>query len=550
MEELLTYLLKSSGLTLMFFLAYHFLLRKETFFNTNRWFLLSGLVTSVILPLFFIKKIVFVETQKIVSNAISNTNFKPVLTENTIENTTINWFEISLYLYITIAIILFFKIIYDLFSLMKVFENKEITIDKNFKVIDTKQNIAPFSFFNYIVLNSSLYTQAELESILLHEKIHSSQKHSIDVLITNLFTVIFWFNPILYWYKKAVIQNLEYIADSEAIAQIEDKKSYQMALLKVVSNQNCLPITNHFYQSLIKKRIVMLNKNQSQKRNSWKYAVILPALIGFVMLFQIKVIAQEREIKLEDGSTISSTTREVTEMNWDKNTSDEEFKNDIKSVKKAKIKLDISKVKRNSKGEITSITINIKDELNNNLTETYSDTNGIEPIHFIRDIDQKGKGRIGFVKDNKYSSNQKKQAWAEEVKESDEIIAEAVLIENDENFPIQPTPPIAPTAPEIKVNSIPVPNFPTAPKAPIGSPITNEKEWKKFEKKMEEFEKKMEAIEPEMEAYSKQMFNIDEQMKPFEEEMKKFETKMKLFEEEMKIYEMKIKVYLETQKSK
>ena len=145
MQELLTYLLKSSGLTLMFFLAYHFLLRKETFFTSNRWFLLSGLVTSVILPLFFIKKIVYVEAQKIISKVVSDTNSQIILNENTIENSTINWFEISLYIYIIIAIILFFKIVHNLYSLVKVFENKEIIKDKNFKVIDTKQNIASIS---------------------------------------------------------------------------------------------------------------------------------------------------------------------------------------------------------------------------------------------------------------------------------------------------------------------------------------------------------------------------------------------------------------------
>ena len=108
-----------------------------------------------------------------------------------------------------------------------------------------------------------------------------------------------------------MIQNLEYIADQKASQLIDDKKVYQKALLKVVTHQNCLSITNHFYQSLIKKRIVMLNKNQSHKRNSWKYALILPALVAFILLFQIKVIAQEREIvqKLQEGGVYIKTDK-------------------------------------------------------------------------------------------------------------------------------------------------------------------------------------------------------------------------------------------------
>ena len=61
METIFIYLLKSSALIAIFYLAYNFLVQKETFFNSNRWFLLSGLFTSILLPLFFIKKIVFIE---------------------------------------------------------------------------------------------------------------------------------------------------------------------------------------------------------------------------------------------------------------------------------------------------------------------------------------------------------------------------------------------------------------------------------------------------------------------------------------------------------
>ncbi|HCQ13029.1 MAG TPA: peptidase M56, partial [Flavobacterium sp.] len=271
------------------------------------------------------------------------------------------------------------------------------------------ENLSPFSFFNYIVYNSSLYSESELQSILLHEKIHSAQKHSFDVLVTNLFSIVFWFNPFMYLYKKAVTQNLEYIADSEAIAQIDDKKAYQMALLKVVSHQNCLPITNHFYQSLIKKRIVMLNKNQSNKRNSWKYAVIIPALVAFVILFQVKVIAQEKLITLEDGSQITSTTQNIVEMNWNKNSPDEEFENDAIEAKKSGVDFTFSNIKRNKNNEITHITISYHDEIGNQFTKEFSKKEGIDPIYFRRSIDQNGKGEIGFYFKNKTEESEKKE---------------------------------------------------------------------------------------------------------------------------------------------
>ena len=84
--------------------------------------------------------------------------------------------------------------------------------------MDVSENIAPFSFFSYIVYNSSLYNSTELENILEHEKIHSEQNHTTDVLISRIFCIVFWFNPIVWLYKKAIMQNLEFIADVRFLA--------------------------------------------------------------------------------------------------------------------------------------------------------------------------------------------------------------------------------------------------------------------------------------------------------------------------------------------
>ena len=274
----------------MFYLAYYFLLRKETFFNSNRWFLLAGLFTSVVLPLVVFTKIVWVEP--------TPTHFDwskiPMTTPVENEAFEINWYLLIGIVY-SIGILGFLlKLAFDFYSLSKVLKGKSIQKQADFQFIDVNENLAPFSYFNSIVYNSSLYSEAELESILEHEKVHSAQNHTIDVLITRFFCVVFWFHPLMWLYKKAILQNLEFIADSEASKKLSDKKAYQLTLLKITTQENCVVLTNHFYQSLIKKRIVMLNKNQSNKRNYWKYALVLPLLGAFLFFFQVEIVAQEK----------------------------------------------------------------------------------------------------------------------------------------------------------------------------------------------------------------------------------------------------------------
>lgn len=449
MEEIVTYLLKSSGLLAAFFLAYYFLLRRETFFTSNRWFLLSGLVTSSLLPLFFITKIIYVERAKNTFPITPENNDLPIIIEKGTPITTesIDWLQILFIAYGFVATILIIKVIIDLISLAKLLRKQAIQKQEGISYININKDIAPFSFFNYIVFNSNLYSQQELESILLHEKIHSQEKHSIDVLLTKLFSIVFWFNPLVWLYQKAIIQNLEYIADSKAIQNIEDKKCYQMALLKVVSHQNCLPITNHFYQSLIKKRIVMLNKNQSNKRNLWKYSIILPVIIAFVFLFQIKIVAQEKQVtvKKEHTNTVTDSAKAIlVKTMTDKNATDSEMKEDSRILKEQHgIDYTFSKIKRNAKGEITAIKIEFDDHKGHKgISETDGDE-PIEPIYFTIDGEKIGFSDTNDVSEFKVDEKLSIQ-FGTDVK--------VKKINSRKGYPIPPPPPPTPPVGRKKIN--------------------------------------------------------------------------------------------------
>ncbi|MGM8363444.1 M56 family metallopeptidase [Flavobacterium sp. ARAG 55.4] len=351
MENLFLYFIKASGLIGLFYLAYMLLLRKETFFTANRWFLLSGLFTSALLPLYFITKIIWIEPT---TDSFDWSNIPLTANTTAIQNTTItaiqkntfemNW-QIIFGIVYSIGILVFLiKFIFDFYSLSKILKGKSIQHHNDFKFIDVTENIAPFSYFKSIVYNSDLYTPIELENILEHEKVHSSQHHSVDVLAARMFCIAFWFNPLIWLYKKAMVQNLEFIADNEASKNIFDKKNYQLTLLKITTQENCVAISNHFYQSLIKKRIIMLNKNQSNKMNSWKFAAVLPLLGVFLFLFQVKVVAEEKVTSTEKKEPQSAKVEtKIVESKNDSDTLSKE-KEIGTTVKKDIEKTDVSRI--------------------------------------------------------------------------------------------------------------------------------------------------------------------------------------------------------------
>ncbi|MGE6352693.1 M56 family metallopeptidase [Flavobacterium sp. NPDC079362] len=531
MEALFIFIIKSSALLVLFYCAYYFLLDKETFFNSNRWFLLAGLFTSLILPFVVFTKIVWIDPAPV---SILNTNAISVLNKSQIsfyrsaqiESFDINWSYILLAIYSIGFLTLLVKFAIDFYSLNSVLKDKKVQQQADFKFVDIKENIAPFSYFDYIVYNSSMFTASELENIIEHEKVHSDQNHTVDVLVSRIFCILFWFNPIIWMYKKAILQNLEFIADNEAAKKISDKKAYQYTLLKITTHESCVAITNHFYQSLIKKRIVMLNKNQSKKRNCWKYYTIIPVLIAFVLLFQIRTIAQEKERKDLKENTQNETPVYVLKIR--KNTTDQELKEMAEKLKKDhNIDMVVSNVKRNTQNELTAIKVDINKE-----------TENAQSIEVEGDEAIKNCGIIVTTKDGLKNINLLTDGLIDEPATIRKRIAE-ISQTNGSNLlpasPVSPTPPALPAFPTEPIPQAPNADISKMPNPPIAPADRKDKvAMAKFEIEMAEFEKKMETFQPDMSAYEKQVEEIMSQREAaYEKEMAKYNLAMDKFSSDM-----------------
>lgn len=468
MEQLFVYGLKCAALLSAFFLGYWIFLRRETFFTSNRWYLLGGLATSLLLPLIEWKKEVIVETvpepipmetlsyagenvpvsyQQVLPPAELSDSFSPL--------TMADWQVLGMYLYGFIVLALIAKLSFEFFQLHKMLWNKKSEKEEGLNFYDLKETSAPFSYFRSIVFNSNLYSCDELSDILNHERVHSRQLHSIDVLFSRIVCIVFWWNPFSWLYHKAILQNLEFIADSEAVIGQPDKRAYQYTLLRITTPSNGVSIINHFNQSLIKKRIVMLNKNQSSKWNSWKYFLILPVLGVFLLSFQVKTVAKfvNKPLEVVAGAMVIS---DEFKARITKNTSDEELKQFTSDAKEHGIKLKFSKVKRNSAGLITNIKVEFKDKYGKSGVQHVESTEPIQDINFFKNSD----GLAGFGKAKK-SENGRTALVINTTSNSDDASDEDenVSISYGHGYYIEDDAPDAPDAPE-------VPGVPKAPKAP------------------------------------------------------------------------------------
>jgi len=155
--------------------------------------------------------------------------------------------------------------------------------DGRYHIVETSGNRAPCSFGNNIFINPGLYDSETYQQILIHEKIHVSGRHTLDILVAEIAVVLQWFNPFIWLYRREVENNLEFLTDQSVLLHRGvERFAYQLSLLRVSAPYLPFSITNNYNQSLLKRRIVMMNSQHSPRSTVYKYFFLLPLLTALV----------------------------------------------------------------------------------------------------------------------------------------------------------------------------------------------------------------------------------------------------------------------------
>jgi len=286
--------------------VYELLLRKETFFNWNRSYLLITSITSLLLPFIKLKSFskvipseIFVNLPAVILGEEKEVSPAIIESLNTVtENTTSITFLVFWIWYFGILVfscVLFFK----LYKVWRFKRSSNSIQKKAYSIVTLKNSEDAFSFWNHIFLGDQI-ENTQKESILKHEKVHVDEKHTIDLLWFELLRIAFWFNPLVYIYQKRITEVHEFIADKSASKQ---QQNYYENLLAKTFNIAQFSLVNQFYSSsLIKKRIIMLTKEKSRTILKLKYLIVAPIIIGMLM-FSSSGYSQEIIVEKETSAS-------------------------------------------------------------------------------------------------------------------------------------------------------------------------------------------------------------------------------------------------------
>ncbi|MBA9078994.1 M56 family metallopeptidase [Rufibacter quisquiliarum] len=308
-NSLLAYSLESGACLLAFFLFFHLVLRQETCFGFNRAYLLAATVLSLLLPLLQIPvQVAAIAPLSALVAAPTAVLIKvPVADAAASQHDWFHWSGLLGLLYVGGFSYTAYRFLRQLllFRALKVQHQATAETRDGITYIPTQGAWPTFSFFRCIFWDNTLsLSAADQERILQHERVHVRQGHSYDLLFMEVLCILFWFNPLLPVYRKALVAVHEFMADAQVVTT-GDRKTYGLLLANQVLQASSITIGHFFNKSLTLKRIHMIHQT-NRRTPKMKQLLALPLVALLVLSLS------SYQLHLQASAEPQAATREHT----------------------------------------------------------------------------------------------------------------------------------------------------------------------------------------------------------------------------------------------
>ncbi|MBC6699908.1 M56 family metallopeptidase [Hymenobacter puniceus] len=284
MPALLLYLLKTQLALALLLAVYYGLLRRLTFHQLNRAYLLAALGLAAFYPALDVG---WLWPAGAATSSLART--MPLWTSQPISaltsaTTTPDYHAWLLGIYGVGAGVLLLRVLVQGASLWRLHRASRPAEANGVKFRAVAEAVSPFSFGRAIYLNPTRHAVAELPTILLHEQVHVRQAHTVDVLLGHLHRALAWVSPVAWLWLHATQENLEFIADAAVLHESrQPTQQYQYTLVQLSTLATGPALATPFSFITLKNRIRMMNSQPSSRRQLLRYAAALPLALGLLL---------------------------------------------------------------------------------------------------------------------------------------------------------------------------------------------------------------------------------------------------------------------------
>lgn len=303
MPEFFIFLLKVNAALILFCLAYYLILRKLTFYTLNRFFLLAGIVFSSLYP-FVDPMVIFGKNEEVLKPIAAAL---PTFYIAATDAAGLDYWLIARGVFWAGVLLMSCRMLIRFYALYQVHQRSVPGKISAYDVRFLEGNISTFSFWRNIYLNPQLHQPTELDAVLEHEQVHVKELHTIDILLAELTTVFYWFNPGVWYMRKAIKENVEFITDQQILKKGVDRKAYQYSMIHTVSAGRPSVLMNNFNITGIKRRIIMMNSRKSSGVQLIRYVFLLPVLLVLTTAFTLFKTEIKANLGFQD--TLKTSTK-------------------------------------------------------------------------------------------------------------------------------------------------------------------------------------------------------------------------------------------------
>ncbi|HLO81853.1 MAG TPA: N-acetylmuramoyl-L-alanine amidase [Chitinophagaceae bacterium] len=269
---------------------YHFALRNRVFHEWNRFYLLTAVPFSILLPILDINIMAPADSDSKIITALQIVAGADeyILAAN--NSSAINWSTelITMLAYMSISLVFAGIFTAAIFRIMKMVRRYKPVLLENFFFINTTEPGTPFSFFKYLFWNEEISLEGENgKRILEHELVHIREKHSWDKIFIHIILVFFWINPFFWLIRQEMTMIHEFIADRRSVGR-GDVNAFAKLILEASFPSHAGILTSSFFQSSIKRRLAMITKTTNPRLMYLSRLMMIPLLFLLVFTFAVK----------------------------------------------------------------------------------------------------------------------------------------------------------------------------------------------------------------------------------------------------------------------
>ena len=286
------------------------LLEKETFHRLNRILILGCLIMSFAIPL-----VHFTGGTNPTVDMVRQAVLLPevLINGNANEQSVWSWADIIVCIYTLGVVAIFTMTVVQTVRLTKQLRQCEhITDNRGNTIVLTDCATSPFCLFHYIVMSRDDYANNR-SFILTHEQEHIRLRHSIDLIILQVATIIQWFNPFVWLIGKNLKAIHEFEVDEAVLNKGIDATQYQQFLVVKAVGNRLQPFANNLNKESLKRRIIMMNRKRSNRWMMLKALLVIPVATLAVSVFANGTNASETAKEPHPQTTTQTKIHDAVE---------------------------------------------------------------------------------------------------------------------------------------------------------------------------------------------------------------------------------------------